>query len=126
MQTSLYQEEFDRCRRLLHFPEEVALILTETEHALFIEVPPASYVRQVTNNRSQGPEFISGDETGSETVKDLHLRFREVIVLHLFSLSVTFFKKWVNVLVSLEALKMVLETILIFIISSRDETFQSD
>ncbi|XP_033632686.1 uncharacterized protein LOC117294412 isoform X1 [Asterias rubens] len=78
MQTSLYQEEFDRCRRLLHFPEEVALILTETEHALFIEVPPASYVRQVTNNRSQGPEFITGDETGSKTVKDLHLRFREV------------------------------------------------
>ncbi|XP_022086672.1 uncharacterized protein LOC110977130 isoform X2 [Acanthaster planci] len=77
-QTSLYQEEFERCRKLLHFPEEVALALTETEHALFREVPPASYVRQVTNARGQGLEFANGEEAGSKTVKDLLLRFREV------------------------------------------------
>ncbi|XP_038070793.1 uncharacterized protein LOC119739790 isoform X2 [Patiria miniata] len=77
-QTSLYLEEFECCRKLLHFPEEVALILTETEHALFCEVPPASYVRQVTNGRSQAMEFVNGEETGSKTVRDLLLRFREV------------------------------------------------
>ncbi|XP_053623157.1 1-phosphatidylinositol 4,5-bisphosphate phosphodiesterase epsilon-1-like isoform X2 [Plodia interpunctella] len=41
-------EELTALRSLLHFPEEVALRLTDTEYQLFYQVPPIDYLRQVT------------------------------------------------------------------------------
>ncbi|XP_065340527.1 uncharacterized protein LOC135939859 isoform X4 [Cloeon dipterum] len=44
----VYASELEALYRLLHFPEEVALRLTATEHHLFYQVPPIDYLRQVT------------------------------------------------------------------------------
>ncbi|XP_063632308.1 1-phosphatidylinositol 4,5-bisphosphate phosphodiesterase epsilon-1-like [Cydia splendana] len=41
-------EELMSLKELLHFPEEVALRLTDTEYQLFYQVPPIDYLRQVT------------------------------------------------------------------------------
>ncbi|CAG4981424.1 unnamed protein product [Colias eurytheme] len=41
-------EELASLKTLLHFPEEVALRLTDTEYKLFYQVPPIDYLRQVT------------------------------------------------------------------------------
>ncbi|KAJ0170027.1 hypothetical protein K1T71_014633 [Dendrolimus kikuchii] len=41
-------EELSSLKTLLHFPEEVALRLTDTEYQLFYQVPPIDYLRQVT------------------------------------------------------------------------------
>lgn len=40
-------EELEDLQKLLHFPEEVALRLTETEYQLFYLVPPGDYLRHV-------------------------------------------------------------------------------
>ncbi|CAA9993647.1 unnamed protein product [Nesidiocoris tenuis] len=40
--------ELEGLQRLLHFPEEAALRLSEEEDALFYQVPPIDYLRQVT------------------------------------------------------------------------------
>jgi len=44
----LQVEELEALYRLLHFPEEVALRLAETEYQLFYQVPPIDYLRQVS------------------------------------------------------------------------------
>ncbi|XP_041968838.1 1-phosphatidylinositol 4,5-bisphosphate phosphodiesterase epsilon-1-like [Aricia agestis] len=41
-------EELASLKTLLHFPEEVALRLTDTEYKIFYQVPPIEYLRQVT------------------------------------------------------------------------------
>ncbi|XP_049883575.1 1-phosphatidylinositol 4,5-bisphosphate phosphodiesterase epsilon-1-like [Pectinophora gossypiella] len=41
-------EELASLKNILHFPEEVALRLTDTEYQLFYQVPPIDYLRQVT------------------------------------------------------------------------------
>ncbi|CAB3259421.1 unnamed protein product [Arctia plantaginis] len=41
-------EELASLRTFLHFPEEVALRLTDTEYQLFYQVAPIDYLRQVT------------------------------------------------------------------------------
>ena len=72
------------------FPEEVALILTDTEHALFGAVPCGSYVRHVTNPNSGagatagGPGCQSKGEGSlpeGKTIKDMIVRFREVSLM---------------------------------------------
>ncbi|KAK7011166.1 1-phosphatidylinositol 4 5-bisphosphate phosphodiesterase epsilon-1-like isoform X1, partial [Biomphalaria glabrata] len=50
---SQYTEELERLRKMLHFPEEVAMMLTSTEHKLFCSVPPQHYVRHVTMELSR-------------------------------------------------------------------------
>ncbi|XP_049820565.1 1-phosphatidylinositol 4,5-bisphosphate phosphodiesterase epsilon-1-like isoform X2 [Aethina tumida] len=40
--------ELEELQELLHFPEEVALRLADTEYQLFYQVPPIDYLRQVT------------------------------------------------------------------------------
>ena len=37
-QTTLYAEELSQLQKLLHFPEEVAMMLTKTEYDLFNKV----------------------------------------------------------------------------------------
>ncbi|XP_015436993.1 PREDICTED: 1-phosphatidylinositol 4,5-bisphosphate phosphodiesterase epsilon-1-like, partial [Dufourea novaeangliae] len=43
-------EELEDLHKLLHFPEEVALRLTETEYQLFYQVPPQEYLRHVAQD----------------------------------------------------------------------------
>lgn len=45
-------EELEDLQKLLHFPEEVALRLAETEYQLFYQVPPSEYLRHVTQDLS--------------------------------------------------------------------------
>ncbi|XP_030842228.1 1-phosphatidylinositol 4,5-bisphosphate phosphodiesterase epsilon-1 [Strongylocentrotus purpuratus] len=73
--SAIYHEELSRCGRLLNFPEEVALILTQTEFRIFNEVPPASYVRHVGHMTLPLPDN-SGQHRKS--VRDLDIRFHEV------------------------------------------------
>lgn len=44
----IYATELDSLRRLLHFPEEVALIISEKEANLFYDIPSLDFLRQVT------------------------------------------------------------------------------
>jgi len=97
----VYAEELDSLYKLLHFPEEVALRLTATEHHLFYQVPPIDYLRQVTHDLAAPPSFGNAQETpaasgaaaaaatvsaappapltnAKPTVKDLIKRFNEV------------------------------------------------
>ncbi|KOC71351.1 1-phosphatidylinositol 4,5-bisphosphate phosphodiesterase epsilon-1 [Habropoda laboriosa] len=45
-------EELEDLHKLLHFPEEVALRLTETEYQLFYQVPPQEYLRHVAQDQT--------------------------------------------------------------------------
>ncbi|VVC34658.1 Hypothetical protein CINCED_3A005174 [Cinara cedri] len=44
----IYASEFEWLRRLLHFPEEVALIISQKEEDMFYDIPSVAFVRQVT------------------------------------------------------------------------------
>nr|XP_021203763.2 1-phosphatidylinositol 4,5-bisphosphate phosphodiesterase epsilon-1 isoform X1 [Bombyx mori] len=83
-------EELTSLKALLHFPEEVALRLTDTEYQLFYQVPPIDYLRQVTLDL--GGEGLAGTserhmirrvpathhQPTSSTVSALIRRFNEV------------------------------------------------
>ncbi|XP_025096603.1 1-phosphatidylinositol 4,5-bisphosphate phosphodiesterase epsilon-1-like isoform X4 [Pomacea canaliculata] len=71
--TANHSKELDALQKLLAFPEEVAMLMTEQEHTLFLEVPPPNYVRQVTVELSRNYQ-----PQGSRTVEDLIRRFDEV------------------------------------------------
>lgn len=45
-------EELEDLYKLLHFPEEVALRLTESEYQLFYQVPPHEYLRHVAQDQT--------------------------------------------------------------------------
>ena len=51
-------EELEDLQKLLHFPEEVALRLAESEYQLFYQVPPSEFLRHVSQdlNASQQRE----------------------------------------------------------------------
>ncbi|XP_035226303.1 1-phosphatidylinositol 4,5-bisphosphate phosphodiesterase epsilon-1-like isoform X2 [Stegodyphus dumicola] len=68
---TVYKQELESLQTLLHFPEVVALLLTEVEYDLFYKVAPIHYVRQITLN-------LSHDPGGNNTVKRLVKRFQEV------------------------------------------------
>lgn len=59
-----HSEELEALQKLLHFPEEVALRLADTEYHLFYQVPPIDYLRQVTLDLGGGigdvPTPVSG------------------------------------------------------------------
>jgi hypothetical protein len=93
----VYAAELDSLYKFLHFPEEVALRLTATEHHLFYQVPPIDYLRQVTHDLAAPPAFGNAQETPAAnvsaaqsvaftharpTVKDLIKRFNEVNIQH--------------------------------------------
>ncbi|XP_060069522.1 uncharacterized protein LOC132549598 [Ylistrum balloti] len=71
---SKYSEELENLQRLLHFPEEVAILLTDMEHTLFNEIPPSHYIRQVTTDLSRGSTVYRK----LSSVEDLIQRFNEV------------------------------------------------
>lgn len=73
----LYSEELEMLQRLLHFPEEVALRLTEGEYDLYYRVPPIAYIRHVTSDlrHPHHQECYSGQ---ASTIAHLTKRFKEV------------------------------------------------
>jgi hypothetical protein len=73
--SSKYTKELESLQKILHFPEEVAVLLTEVESKLFLNVPPADYIRQVTLDLSRGSTVNSK----VSRVEDLIHRFNEVI-----------------------------------------------
>ncbi|CAG9818280.1 unnamed protein product [Phaedon cochleariae] len=76
-----YCAELEELRELLHFPEEVALRLADTEYQLFYQVPPIDYLRQVTLDLG-GATGTSADSlpihASRSTVSTLIKRFNEV------------------------------------------------
>ena len=72
-----YSDELEHLQKMLNFPEEVAILLTQTEHELFNSIPPAHYIRQVTTDLSRG----STTYRKSSSVDDLIQRFHEVSIL---------------------------------------------
>lgn len=83
-QTS-YCAELEELQELLHFPEEVALRLADTEYQLFYQVPPIDYLRQVTadlggaTGTSEGSSLSGGtSSTSKSSVSTLIKRFNEV------------------------------------------------
>ncbi|XP_023235323.1 uncharacterized protein LOC111634715 isoform X2 [Centruroides sculpturatus] len=70
---TIYKDELEQLQALLHFPEEVALQLTETEYELFYKVAPVHYIRQVTVDLSHYSRSSS-----DYSVQSLIKRFNEV------------------------------------------------
>ncbi|XP_071091113.1 1-phosphatidylinositol 4,5-bisphosphate phosphodiesterase epsilon-1-like [Haliotis cracherodii] len=68
-----YDTELEQLQKMLHFPEEVAMMLTDSEHSLFTSIPSAQYVRQVTIDLSRSPTHRK-----HPCVEDLIQRFNEV------------------------------------------------
>nr|XP_054933838.1 1-phosphatidylinositol 4,5-bisphosphate phosphodiesterase epsilon-1-like [Dermacentor andersoni] len=74
---TIYKEELERLQGLLHFPEEVAVRLTDVEYELFYSVSPVHYIRQVTVDLSgKAATLNAGDK--DRTVQTLIKRFNEV------------------------------------------------
>ncbi|XP_064077346.1 1-phosphatidylinositol 4,5-bisphosphate phosphodiesterase epsilon-1-like isoform X2 [Macrobrachium nipponense] len=72
----LYSDELEQLQKLLHFPEEVALRLTEVEYELFYRVPPIAYIRHVTSDLR--PRDHNEHLSHTATVGSLTKRFNEV------------------------------------------------
>jgi hypothetical protein len=73
--------------RLLQFPEEVAVLMADYEHSMFIRVPPVDYIRHVTSNMtsqftlpvaSQSRDGQTSRLQHQLTVNDLVVRFQQV------------------------------------------------
>ncbi|XP_046688497.1 uncharacterized protein LOC124374291 isoform X3 [Homalodisca vitripennis] len=72
----LHSAELEELQRLLHFPEEVALRLADSENELFYQVPPIDYLRQVTLDLGGSP--AQAGDTPRASVRALVKRFNEV------------------------------------------------
>nr|XP_024217236.1 1-phosphatidylinositol 4,5-bisphosphate phosphodiesterase epsilon-1 [Halyomorpha halys] len=72
--------ELESLKRLLHFPEEVALSLAQEEDALFYQVPPIDYLRQVTLDLGGAPppQPPQPHDHHRASVRSLIKRFNEV------------------------------------------------
>ncbi|KAF7286706.1 hypothetical protein GWI33_004332 [Rhynchophorus ferrugineus] len=81
---TLHCAELEELEELLHFPEEVALRLADTEYQLFYQVPPIDYLRQVTADlggaTSTSESSLPGNtaSTSRSSVATLIKRFNEV------------------------------------------------
>ncbi|XP_060525896.1 1-phosphatidylinositol 4,5-bisphosphate phosphodiesterase epsilon-1-like isoform X2 [Cylas formicarius] len=79
-----YCAELEELQELLHFPEEVALRLADTEYQLFYQVPPIDYLRQVTADLGGNTGTTEGNlpgntaSTSRSSVATLIKRFNEV------------------------------------------------
>ncbi|XP_071517355.1 1-phosphatidylinositol 4,5-bisphosphate phosphodiesterase epsilon-1-like isoform X2 [Panulirus ornatus] len=72
----LYSNELEGLQKMLHFPEEVALKLTEVEYDLYYQVPPIAYIRHVTSDLRPGNQLFSN--ANAMAVARLTKRFKEV------------------------------------------------
>ena len=71
---SRYSKELENLQKRLHFPEEVAIMLTNVEHGLFNSILPSHYIRQVTTDLTRGSTVYRKNSS----VEDLIQRFNEV------------------------------------------------
>jgi len=75
-------DSFHQLTRLMQFPEEVAIQLTDFEHRLFSRVSAVDYVRLVTSDLTKQPLTLSAAASNAAkphpTVADLILRFQQV------------------------------------------------
>lgn len=85
----LYSEELEGLQRLLHFPEEVALRLTDVEYDLYYRVPPIAYIRHVTSDLRPRASIQEQDHLFSAAIAVAHLtkRFKEVKVVFVNSIT---------------------------------------
>lgn len=67
-----HSEELEALQKLLHFPEEVALRLADTEYHLFYQVPPIDYLRQVTLDLGGGTGDVHTSVPGPGTTDHPH------------------------------------------------------
>ena len=76
----IYSDELRELQKILHFPEEVAMRLTQTEYELFNQVPPMMYVRHVTTDLTKTPETKAQPQKDKRkpNIQDLIQRFSEV------------------------------------------------
>ncbi|KAK0077620.1 hypothetical protein PV325_003661 [Microctonus aethiopoides] len=69
-------EELEDLHKLLHFPEEVALRLAETEYQLFYQVQPCDYLRHVTHDltltQTRSPSRPPPSPSSSSTSSSYH------------------------------------------------------
>ena len=82
-----FPEELNVLQKLLPFPEEVALKLSEVEHELFNCVPPVDYLRHCTTDLTQRTNVIESEARLQNGVPSLIRRFNEVLVWLLVSFS---------------------------------------
>jgi hypothetical protein len=75
--------ELENIQRLLHFPEEAALLLTKTESEMFTRVSPAYYIRHISVDLTSSK--IVAPSHRHPTITDLIHRFKEVSLLLLES-----------------------------------------
>jgi len=73
-----FPEELNVLQRLLPFPEEVALKLSEVEHELFSSVPPVDYLRHCTTDLTSR-NSLHYEHRQPNGVPSLIRRFNEVI-----------------------------------------------
>jgi len=66
-----FAPELDSLRQILHFPEEVALLISDKENELFYDIPPLDFLRQVTLDQD-------GANACNTSVKKLIDRFNAV------------------------------------------------
>jgi len=70
-----FASELDSLRRILHFPEEVAILLSDRENDLFYDVPPIDFLQQVSLDQD-------GANACNTSVKKLIDRFNAVRTLN--------------------------------------------
>ncbi|KAK9884805.1 hypothetical protein WA026_009034 [Henosepilachna vigintioctopunctata] len=77
-----HRAELEELQDLLHFPEEVALRLADTEYQLYYQVPPIQYMHQVTSELGIVIEFsvdgLPSNVTPGLPISTLINRFNEV------------------------------------------------
>lgn len=76
-----FPDELNILQRLLPFPEEVALKLTESEYELFNSVPPIDYLRHCTTDltaRHHPSSQTANAQPAENGVPSLIRRFNEV------------------------------------------------
>ena len=81
-----FPDELNALHRLLAFPEEVALKLTETEYELFNCVPSIDYLRHCTTDLTSRPH-LQQPKAQEDGVLSLIRRFNEVSFTFELSLS---------------------------------------
>lgn len=76
----VYSQELRDLQKILHFPEEVAMRMTETEYNLFNQVAPMMYIRHVTTDLGKTADSRADYPKARRkaTIHDLIQRFSEV------------------------------------------------
>jgi hypothetical protein len=80
-----FSSDLEELKYLFDFPEEVAIRLTETEHEIFLSVPPLQYLRHLTLDMSLLPSHDTSIQ--GKSIRILVQRFQavcEIIYLIIF------------------------------------------